>query len=93
MIRKITNFVWEYVLYTAFEAFFIIISFWNFQKGGFGKKSNLTVFCQYMPHFENFIDFFFFFLKPIFFLELHMNVLIVHIDNKQEICKNTQIWG
>ena len=28
-------------------------------------------------------------MKPIFFLELHMNV---HIDNKQEIRKNTQIW-
>ena len=38
--------------------FFIITCFWNFQNGGFGKKINLTVFYQYLPHFENFIEFF-----------------------------------
>ena len=43
---------------TPFEAFFIITCFWNFQNGGFEKKINLTVFCQYLPHFENFIEIF-----------------------------------
>ena len=43
VIRKIANilyynFLWGYVLYTPFVAFFIKTYFWNFQNGGFGEK-------------------------------------------------------
>ena len=63
VIRKITNilyynFAWEYFLYPAFVAFFDKTYFWNFQNGGFGEIFDLTVFCQSLLHFENFIEIF-----------------------------------